>query len=97
MEVWSPALWQCQLRLAAAHDLPPRAQRQNRHGARQRLAFIPVRRRGRDPQEYHQRRSGRLYRGNADAAFLYDPNPRFALVPRPEQEAKRENLFHRRP
>ena len=72
-------------------------QRQNRHGAGQRLALQPDGRRRRHPPQNHRGRPGRLHHRHADTALLHDPNPRLALVPRPEQEAEEQDLLHRCP
>ena len=54
-------------------------------------------RRGRNPQKYHQRRSGGLHRGHAVPAVLYHADSRLPVVPRQEQAAEGQDPVHRRP
>ena len=85
---------QCQLCLAAAHDLSSVPSRKNRHGAGQRLPVLPERRRGRHPQKHHRGRPGGVHRGHAHPAVLHHPDSRVSVVFEQAEKAAGQNAVH---
>ena len=81
---------QRQLRLAPAHPLASRAERHGGRRAGQRLDVVGTVGRGRDPQGDGRGRRGRLHGRAAGPAFLLDADSGLPLVPRPQQEPRRQ-------
>ena len=103
LEVRRAAGRQRQLRLGPALHPPPRADRDRRLRARQRLDVAEPVGRGRDPQGDRRGRPRRLHGRAAGPALLLDADPGLPLVPRPRQEQRplprppRRDALHRRP